>query len=189
MATNSNNVRVGVSGQLLVGDTTAHAPTGTGGSTTGYGDLGFVSDDGVTEARNRSTDTLKAWQNAASVRTVTTDATLTYHFILIETKRETVELYYGTDVTESATDGSLTIVPAASGGRKRFIIDVIDGDEVIRTYVPAGEVTEVGDKKYASGEAIGYEITITAYPDSSIKDADGNDGAARVWATALKTAA
>jgi hypothetical protein len=185
VATNSNNVRVGVSGQVLVGEPTATAPTGTGGETTGYNDLGFVSEDGVTETRDRSSDTIKAWQNAATVRTVVTDATLTYALTLIETKRETVELYYGTEVTATEDEGELTIVPANTGGRKRFIIDVIDGDEVIRTYVPAGEVTEVGDKVYASGEPVGYEITITAYPDASIEDAEGNAGAARVWATAL----
>jgi hypothetical protein len=56
-----------------------------------------VSEDGVTETRDRSSDTIKAWQNAATVRTVVTDATLTYALTLIETKRETVELYYGTD--------------------------------------------------------------------------------------------
>jgi hypothetical protein len=142
----------------------------------------------VTETRDRSSDTIKAWQNAATVRTVVTDATLTYAFTLIETKKETVELYYGTAVTQTTAHGELTIVPANTGGRKSFILDVIDGDEVIRTYIPAGEVTEVGDKVYASGEPVGYEVTITAYPDSSIKDADGNDGAARQWATSLKTA-
>jgi hypothetical protein len=60
--------------------------------------------------------------------------------------------------------------------------------EVIRTYIPAGEVTEVGDKVYASGEPVGYEITITAYPDASIEDAEGNAVQLVVWATALKTA-
>lgn len=181
MATDSANVRVGVSGEILVGDTDAAAPTGTTGATTGFTGLGFVSEDGVTETRDRSSDTIKAWQNAATVRTVVTDATLTYAFRLLETKRETVELYYGAEVTQTSAHGELTIVPSNTGGRKSFIIDVIDGDEVIRTYVPQGEVTEVGDKVYASGEAIGYEVTITAYPDATL------GGSAKIWSTALKT--
>ena len=36
---------------------------------------------------------------------------------------------------------------------------------------------------YANGEAIGYEVTIAAYPDSTI------GGNAKVWDTALKTGA
>lgn len=181
MATNSANVRVAVTGEVLVGLTSATAPTGTGGTTTGFNGLGYVSEDGVTETRDRSSDDIKAWQNAATVRTVVTDANLTYSFTLIETKKETVELYYGATVTEAASDGSFVIVPSNTGGRKSFILDVVDGSELIRTYIPQGEVTEVGDRVYASGEPIGYEVTITAYTDSTL------GGAAKVWATALKT--
>ena len=164
-----------------MGATTATAPTGTAGTTTGFTGLGFVSEDGVTETRDRSSDDIKAWQNATTVRTVITDATLTYSFTLIETKKETVELYYGTTVTAAVAEGDFVIVPANTGGRKSFIIDVVDGAELIRTYIPQGEVTEVGEKVYASGEPIGYEVTITAYPDTTV------GGSARVWATALKT--
>lgn len=183
MTTNSSNVRVGVSGEVLMGATTAAAPSGTGGTTVGFTGLGLVSEDGVTETRDRSSDDLKAWQNAATVRTVITDSKLTYTFTLIETKKETVELYYGTTVTAGASDGNFVIVPANTGGRRSFVIDVVDGAELMRTYIPSGEVTEVGEKKYASGEPIGYEVTITAYPDSAL------GGSAKVWATALKTGA
>jgi hypothetical protein len=140
-----------------------------------------VSEDGVTETRDRSSNDIKAWQNGATVRTVVTDSGLTYTFTLLETKKETVELYYGTTVTQSASEGNFVIVPANTGGRKSFIIDVIDGAELIRTYIPQGEVTEVGDRVYANGEPIGYEVTITTYADSTIS------GNAKVYATALKT--
>jgi hypothetical protein len=183
VATDSSKVRVAVTGEVLMGLTSATAPTGTGGTTTGFTGLGFVSEDGVTETRDRSSDDIKAWQNAATVRTVVTDANLTYTFTLIETKKETVELYYGATVTEAVSDGSFVIVPSNTGGRKSFIIDVVDGSELIRTYIPQGEVTEVGDRVYASGEPIGYEVTITAYADSTL------GGSAKVWATALKTPA
>ena len=181
MATDSSKVRVAVSGEVLVGLTTATAPTGTGGTTTGFNGLGYVSEDGVTETRDRSSDNIKAWQNGATVRTVISDSGLSYTFTLLETKKETVELYYGTTVTQTVTDGSFVIVPANTGGRKSFIIDVVDGAELIRTYIPLGEVTEVGDKVYANGEPIGYEVTVTTYADSTIS------GNAKVWATALKS--
>lgn len=183
MATNSANVRVAVTGEVLVGDTSATAPTGTASETIGHVGLGYVSEDGVTETRDRSVDTIKAWQNADTVRTVVTDSSLTYSFTLLETNRATVELFYGVDVTEAAAEGDFVIVPSNTGGRKSFILDVVDGDELIRTYIPQGEVTEVGDRVYASGEPIGYEVTITAYNDSTL------GGNARVWATALKTPA
>lgn len=183
MATNSALVRVAVTGAVSVGPTTATAPTGTASALTGLSDLGLVDEAGVTESRGRSTNNIKAWQGGQIVRTVVTDGALTYHFKLLETSKETVELYYGTDVDTTATEGSLVIIPTATGGRKTFVLDVVDGDELLRVYVPQGEVTDVGDRVYANGEAIGYEVTLTAYYDNTIH------GMAKVWATALKTAA
>lgn len=181
MAQNSANVRVAVTGAVSVGPTTAAIPTGTGSALTGFNDLGLIHADGVTEARGRSTNDIKAWQGGATVRTVVTEGTLTYHFTLLETNKATVELYYGVPVTAGAADGSFVVVPTATGGRKSFVLDVIDGAELLRAYVPQGEVTEVGDRVYQNGEAIGYEVTLTAYADAGI------GGSAKVWATALKS--
>ena len=181
MALNSGKVRVAVTGAVSVGPTSTTAPTGTASALTGFTDLGYVSEDGVTETRDRSTDTIKAWQNGATVRTVVTEGSLTYTFTMIETKKETVELAYGSTVTQSVSEGNFVIVPTNTGGRKSFVIDVVDGAELERVYIPEGEVTEVGDKVYANGEPIGYEVTVTAYENSTIS------GNAKVWATALKT--
>lgn len=181
MATNSANVRVAVTGEVSMGLTSATAPTSASAAITGFTGLGYVSEDGVTETRERSSENIKAWQNADTVRTVVTDAGLSYSFTLIETKKETVELYYGSTVTQTVTEGTLTVVPANTGGRRSFVIDVVDGTELLRIYIPSGEVTEVGDVVYASGEPIGYEVTITAYPSAAIS------GSAKVFATALKT--
>lgn len=181
MSLDSSNVRVAVTGAVSVGATTATAPTGTSGALTGFTDLGYVGEDGVTETRDRASDSIKGWQNGATVRTVVTEGTLTYQFVMLETKKETVELYYGTTVTEAAAEGNFVIVPTATGGRKSFVIDVVDGAELERVYIAEGEVTEVGDKVYANGEPIGYDVTITAYHNDTI------GGSAKVYATALKT--
>jgi hypothetical protein len=181
MALDSSNVRVAVSGEVLVGEIGATAPTGTASSTTGYTGLGYVSEDGVTETRERSSDNIKAWQNGDTVRTVVTDSNLTYSFTLLETNAATVELFYGTEVTTAVSEGNFLVIPSATGGRHAFILDVIDGAELLRTYVPQGEVTEVGDVVYSNGEPIGYEVTVTAYPDPTL------GASAKTWSTALKT--
>lgn len=183
MALDASKVRVAVTGEVSVGATTATAPTGTSGALTGFTGLGYVSEDGVTESRERSTEDIKAWQNGAVVRTLVTEGKLTYQLALIETKKETVELAYGTTVTQSATDGNYVIVPTNTGGQKSFVIDIIDGAQIKRIYIPEGEITEVGETVYANGEAIGYEVTIAAYPNTAI------GGNAKVWDTALKTGA
>jgi hypothetical protein len=48
---------------------------------------------------------------------------------------------------------------------ERWVIDVVDGTDLIRIVVPSGQVTELGDVTYVNGDAIGRPVTITAYPD------------------------
>lgn len=182
MALNSDNVRVAVTGALYVGPTTVTAPT-SASSALGQDlkDLGYFSDDGVTETRDRSTDTIRGWQKAATLREVVTEASLSFQGVLVETKKETVELYYGSAV---ATDGSIKINPSNTGGRKTYVLDIIDGDELIRAYIPSGEITEVGDQTFASGEPIGYDVTVTAY---LVTDGDGNEYSAVKWYSSLDT--
>jgi len=186
MALDSENVRVAVTGAVYEGPTTATPPVDADTPLTGLTDLGYVSEDGVTETRDRSTDTVKAWQNAAIVRTLVTEGTLTYQLTLLETKKEVLELYYGAQV---AADGSIIIDPTASSGRRSLVIDVIDGDDFIRIYIPSGEVTEVGDQVYANGEPIGYEVTVTAYQGTYGEAGSTWKGSAKKFYSSLAEAA
>lgn len=182
MALDSTKVRAAVSGAVSIGPTTAAAPTSASSALTGFTDLGYVSDAGVTEARSRDTNEIHAWQGGALVRTLITSGSLTFQFVMLETKLETVKLFYGVaTVTSTATDGNFIVVPTSTGGRQSFVVDVIDGAELIRVYVPQGEVTEVGDRVYVNTDPVGYDVTLTAYPDTTL------GGSAKVWATALKT--
>ena len=167
MALNSANVDVAVTGAVSIAPVSSTAPTTASAAlAVAWKDLGYCSDDGVTETRDRSTDSIKAWQNADVVREVITESSLTFKVTFIETKKETVEAYYAGSIT--AADGSIIIVPSTTGGRHAFVIDVVDGTNYIRTYIPQGEITEVGDMVYQSGSPVGYECTIKAYPDSGI---------------------
>lgn len=163
MALDSDNVRVAVSGAVYV------APTGTAGPTdsstalnVAFLDLGYVSADGIVENIDRTTTQIRAWQNGSLVREVTSEGTYSVELTFIETNEAVLELYYGT----ANVGGEFDVDPTSTGGRKSFVIDVVDGDTVERTYIPAGEITAVGQRTLASGEAIGYQVTITAYADT-----------------------
>jgi hypothetical protein len=165
MALDSTLVRVAVSGAVSVAPAATAAPADSSTALiAAYKDLGYISAKGVTEGRKRSTNDIKAWQGGAVVRTVVTDGTLTFNFQLIETNQRTVELFYGATVATT----SIVIVPTSTGGRKTFVLDVVDGAQLCRVFVPQGEITEVGDLVYAGGEPVGYEVTLTAYPDATL---------------------
>lgn len=182
MALSSDNVRVAVTGKVYVGPTTADAPTSSASVLdTDFVELGYIGESGVTESRSRSTSDIKAWQNGDVVRTVVSEGKITYKFVLIETTKTGMETFYGaTTAGATPTDGRLDVVPTATGGRKSFLFDIEDGAEDLRAYVKQGEVTEVGDVVYQSGQPIGREVTVTAYPVNGV--------AVQIWSTALKTA-
>ena len=184
MAVTASNVRVAVTGAVSKGDLSATAPTGTGGTLTGFTDLGGVSEDGVTITMPGGGDAepIKVWQNGATVRTIRTpnEDLPSFQFTLLETTREVIELYFGTTVTPGSTDGELTYDATVARPKSSYVIDVIDDTELIRTYVPVGAVVEVGDQVYANGEAIGYEVTIEA-------EAGTAGFNFKQWSTATKT--
>ena len=159
MALSADNVNVAVTGKVYVAPTSATAPTGSDSTLTGFTELGYVSADGITVTHDRSTSQIRAWQNSDLVREVTTEATTTYALMLLESNEDVIEAYFGATIT----GGKIQVNPSSTGGRKSWVIDVVDGADVIRHYIPTGEVTAVESQTFANGEAIGYGITITAY--------------------------
>lgn len=185
MALDAQNVRVAVTGALSVAPIGTTAPTGTASVLATHVDLGYIGEDGVTETQPGAGDVnrIKAWQDGATVRTIRTPSEdlPTWSFVLLETKKEVIELYYKTTVTQTVTEGHYDINADATDAGHDFVLDVVDGAELERVHIPRGFVSEVGDKVYANGEAIGYEVTIEGEKDSTL----GYN--ARVWATALKS--
>jgi hypothetical protein len=72
--------------------------------------------------------------------------------------------------TTQGTAGSLiTITDDTTGQRdiRAFCFDLIQGTNHLRFYVPQGEVTDQGNITYRTDNLIEYDVTITAYPNSS----------------------
>ena len=161
MALSAENVVVGITGKVYVGATTATAPTSSSSTLSGFTELGYVSADGVEFTTDRATNQIRACQNADLVREVVTEGTVTYSFSLLETNEDVIEAYFGSTMV----DGKIELNPVNTGGRKSFVIDVVDGSKVIRHYVPVGEILTVEAQTIQNGEAIAYGITITAYAD------------------------
>jgi len=169
MALNSAAVRIGITGELYA------AAVGTAAPTTSvvalnvlFLGMGYVSEDGVTETYDDTVEDVVAWQNATVVRSSTTASKATLSMTLIETKGKVLELYHKNSAVAVVSAGQWKIDVKAPGSDERaFVLDVIDGTKHIRFSIPRGEVSERGEIVYANGEPIGYEITLTCYPDSN----------------------
>ena len=185
MAVDASNVRVAVSGAVFKGLTSATAPTGTSGAPTGFSDLGGISDDGVELQLPDAGDStpIKVW-DGTTVRTIRTPSedSPTWTFTMVETNKDVVETYFGVTVTEAATEGNFTYT-VANRDHESYVIDYIDGAELMRDYIPYGIVTEVDAQTLAGTDAVRYTVTVAGEYSPT---ADFNF---QRWATALKTPA
>lgn len=168
MATTAANIRVGVTGGVYFDDSSSPVlPTdATGAIDSGFGEVGYLTDAGVTQNVDESTNDIRAWQNGDLVRRVKTETNISYEFTMLETNEETLSIFYG---NYSAGHVELT---SDQGVRGAWVIEVLDGDYTHRIVIPDGQVTTRGAVSFVNGEAITYPVTVTAYPDSTGVAAD-----------------
>ncbi|WP_455713683.1 phage tail tube protein [Streptomyces uncialis] len=183
LALDANAVRVAITGAAYVGPRGTTAPTdATTPWPAGVRDIGWISDDGITESNSAETTEIKGWQGGQTVRKVISSSEVTFTFTAIETSKTVLELYHKGSKVVTTTGKSVLAIKAPGPDRRLFGFDVIDGGSHLRIAIPDGEVTETGDITYKGDEAIAYEITITAYPgpDGTVAIKYSDDPA---WAT------
>lgn len=169
MANNDELVLLGATGKGSVG------PRGTTGPTridttlnVAFKELGWVSDDGLTKARTEARKDFTPWQSRSPIRTQITSSVKTFKLTCWESNPIVLSLYYRGGTVTPDTDGIMSISESdvPSPDIRAWVFDVVDGVNLIRHYVPVGEVTETGDIVYKSDEIVAYDLTITAYPGS-----------------------
>lgn len=168
MPLSANAVRVAITGAAYV------APPKTAGPVdavaawpAAFKDIGWISDDGITESNSTDTTEIKGWQGGQTVRKVISSSEVTFSFTAIESNKTVLELYHKGSKVVTTTGKSVLAIKAPGPDRRAFGFDLVDGDAHIRIVIPDGEVTETGEITYKSDEAISYELTITAYPDAN----------------------
>ena len=175
--TNARNVVAGkplATGGVLIGEVGAALPTDASAPATGFTAAGYIGEDGLTEATDRSTEKVKAW-GGDTVKVLQTDFAVTYTFTFLETlNADVLTAVYGEDnvTTTAATPTSGTLHAVKVNGEslphKAFVFEVKDGDAKIRIVVPDGQITEVGEVTYNDSEVIGYTVTVEAFKDSAL---------------------
>lgn len=160
VTTSVANVKVATTGRILVAPLGTALPTGSQAApNVAFQELGWISEAGVSETNGDSTNKIHGWQGGAVIREVQTQHDLTYHFVAVETSPVVLTTYYG-----NYAAGKVEI-NGIQPGAQEWIIDAIDGVDMIRVVIPYGQITARGDVTYVNGDPIGYDMTIEAYPD------------------------
>jgi len=164
-------------GKPKVAGAVFRAPTGSTLPTTAaaqldaaFKELGYVSEDGVTNTNSPETTNVRAW--GGSVVLVTQDEKPdTWQLTLIESLNpEVLKTVYGdAHVTVDQQTSSITVEATADQlPEAAYVIDMImKGGAMRRVVIPNGSLSDLGEIVYRDNEAIGYNITITALPDTS----------------------
>jgi len=133
-----------------------------------FKELGYVSEDGVTNNNTPDSDNIKAW-GGATVLVVQNEKTDEWTLTLIESLNENVlkTVYGDSKVTVSGTN--ITVQATADQlADACYVIDMsLKGSAIKRVVIPDGAISEVGEIAYKDDEPIGYEITINALPNAS----------------------
>lgn len=133
-----------------------------------FENLGYCSEDGVTNENSPSTEKAKAW-GGDTVLNFQTEKPDNFKMKLIEAMNVAVlKAVYGTNNVSGTLAEGITIKANAEDPEEyAWVIDMLlKGGAVKRIVIPKASVAEIGEIIYSDSEAVGYELTLSAVPDN-----------------------
>jgi hypothetical protein len=173
MAKNPDNARIygGEDSGVYVAPKGTTGPTGLA-APTGFTELGWLSEDGISFERSEDVTTHRAFQGATIIRRAKTSVEDTFTFQCLEETATVLGLYYaGQEPVVSGTGESaiatITVKEQTKVDERAFVVDLYDGDVHKRYVIPRASIG-VGSIAHSNSDITVYEFTCTIQGDYSI---------------------
>ena len=171
-STNVSAAKPKVAGAIFVAPVGTSLPTSADGELDeAFAELGYATEDGITNSNSPESDTIKAW-GGDTVLSLNKGKEDTFSMTLIEVLNVAVlRLVYGEANVNGTLETGITIKANSRDlDEYAYVIDmVLKNDVMKRIVLPKAKVTEVGEITYSDSDAIGYETTLFC-----TSDAEGN---------------
>jgi hypothetical protein len=139
-----------------------------------FHEIGWLSEDGPTQARNRTVEQFRGWQGNSIVRTATTEDDHSFQIQALEDNWVVAQLRYPSSVITTVGDVTTTVMTPQSGEDVRSgVLDLVDGGVWKRIFIPRLVLTDAGDVAHQAGELTMYELTLLA--KVHVMEVDGTD--------------
>lgn len=133
-----------------------------------FKNLGFISEDGIKNENTASSEDIKAW-GGAIVNSVQKEKTDKFKMTFIEALNiDVLKFIYGKSNVEGSLETGLKIkVGLEEAEEQVMVIDtVLKGGYLKRVVIPMCKLTEMGEIPYSASDTLGYESTVSAFPDT-----------------------
>lgn len=131
-----------------------------------YVNMGYISEDGVTNNNSAESEDVKAWGGEVVMNTQTSKED-TFTMTFIEALNiEVLKTVYGEDNVSGTLATGITVkANSKEPGASVYVIDQILREGALkRIVIPNGKISELGEISYNDSDPIGYEVTIKALP-------------------------
>lgn len=162
----------------------------------GYEDVGWTSDDGAQFGRDVDTSDITGWGSVEPLRSDVNSDVTTLQIACLETKKATIGLYTGADITQAAPDDTTGELSIEKPSRPSFryyralalAVDQTDeGEYYIARFLPRSRVTDYGEQSMQSSDdsPVTWEVTLTSYQDPALGYAERYIFGGPGWAAKL----
>ena len=145
----------------------------------GYDDLGWMSEDGAQFGRDVDVSDINGFGSVEPLRSDVNSDVTTLQVSCLETKKATIGLYTGADMstaTPDPTSGELSIAKPARPGFRFYRVLVVgvdltdDGEYYVARFLPRTRVTDYDEQNYQSSDdsPVTFGVTLTAYSDATL---------------------